>query len=189
VAERLLSRSVGRHCRNGRVLVHTTALLEHRSMTKNEPAAEKRTAVDYLSFSAKTSKRVGWESWEFTVVGPHLVEVTNASYGHLKNDHQDTVGVAERDGVLVPSECDCPADVHHDEDCKHKLALASVGNDLVLRAAVNCPTTESVEAQTEDTGSVDRDDLCPSGEAGCSGPDSDELPCFGCYGHTSETEV
>lgn len=157
-------------------------------MSTNETSSQK-AVVQQLDFSAKTSKRVGWESWEFTVTGPHLVEVTNASYGHLKDDHQYTVGVAERDGVLVPSECDCPADVHRDEDCKHKLALASVGNDLVLQASINYPTTESDDPQSDDEGSVDCDDLCPSGEAGCPGPDSDELPCFGCYGQTSETEV
>jgi len=105
-------------------------------MTDNETAAEKRI-VERLSFDAKTAKRVGWEAFEFTVEGPHLVRVTNASYGFEKDDHSYLIGVEERDGVSVPAECDCPADLHRDPDCKHKVALATVGGTTVLNAAVD----------------------------------------------------
>lgn len=105
-------------------------------MTTNAKTAKKRTAVEYLSFGAKTAKRVTWEAWEFTVVGPHLVEVTNASYGFEKDDHTYTVGVEECDGLAVPAECDCPADMYHEDyDCKHKVALAAIGGTTVLNVA------------------------------------------------------
>ena len=113
----------------------------NRSMTDNNSAADKRNAVEHLNFGAKTSKRVGWESFEFTIVGPHQVEVTNASWGFQKDDHSYIVGVEDRDGVVVPAECGCKADrFREDYDCKHKVALASVGGPVVLQAAVDCPT-------------------------------------------------
>ena len=165
-------------------------------MKTDDPAAEKRTVVDHLTFGSKTVKRVSWETWEFTVVGPHLVEVTNASYGYLKDDHSYVVGVEERDGLAVPVECDCPADIHHDPDCKHKVALATVGGETVLNAAVSFETPapassggDSMTAQnklkadggtvTAETGS--EEDTCPSGDPRCDGPESDDLPCFACY--------
>ena len=110
-------------------------------MTDNNSAADKRNAVEHLNFGAKTSKRVTWEAWEFTVAGPHQVEVTNASWGFQKDDHSYIVGVEDRDGVVVPTECGCKADrFREDYDCKHKVALASVGGPVVLQAAVDCPT-------------------------------------------------
>ena len=105
-------------------------------MATTHRTGEKRTAVEHLEYTPRTLKRVEWESWEFTVVGPHLIEVTNASYGFEKDDHSYTVGIEVRDGVAVPAECECPADVHHDSDCKHKTALAIVGGPTVLNAAV-----------------------------------------------------
>lgn len=105
-------------------------------MATTSTSAQKRIAVEYLSFGSRTAKRVTWESWEFTIVGPHLVNVTNASYGFLKDEHSYTVGVAVRDGVAVPAECDCPADIHREPDCKHKVALATIGGPTVLDAAV-----------------------------------------------------
>jgi hypothetical protein len=105
-------------------------------MRENETTAEKRIA-DQLNFGSKTAKRVTWEAWEFAVKSLHLVRVTNASYGFEKVDHSYLVGVEDCDGVLVPAECECPADKYsEDYDCKHKVALASV----VLEASVNFPT-------------------------------------------------
>ena len=167
-------------------------------MTTNETAAEKRIA-DQLDFGPKTAKRVTWEAWEFTVVGPHQVEVTNASYGAEKEDHTYVVGVAKFDGVAVPAECECPADVHREPDCKHKVALATIGGSTVLGAAVahDSPATSSsngteeattvADALRTDGGSVavtpqsDEADTCPNGEEWCPGPDGDSLPCFDCY--------
>ncbi|ELZ92884.1 hypothetical protein C440_12224 [Haloferax mucosum ATCC BAA-1512] len=109
-------------------------------MSANDSTA-KKSIVTELNFGAKTSKRVSWESWEFAVEAPHLVRVTNASYGFEKADHSYLVGVEDRDGVLVPAECECPADKYNEEyDCKHKVALATVGGPVVLEAAVNFPT-------------------------------------------------
>lgn len=135
-------------------------------MATDTKPAEKRIAVENLDFGAKTAKRVAWESWEFTVVGPHQVRVTNASYGFLKDDHSYTVGVDLRNGLASPAECECPADIHHDQDCKHKVALATVGGPTVLNAAV--------EAEA----SRDNKELKADGGCEC---DSDELPCFECY--------
>lgn len=109
-------------------------------MTDNNSAADK-SIVNELNFGAKTSKRVGWEAWEFSVEAPHLVRVTNAAYGFEKEDHSYLISVEDRDGVLVPAECECPADKYNEEyDCKHKVALATVGGPVVLEASVNCPT-------------------------------------------------
>ncbi|WP_331714004.1 SWIM zinc finger family protein [Halobacterium sp. CBA1126] len=90
---------------------------------------------------------MGWESYEFTVVSPHQVEVTNASWGHEKADHSYIVGIEEGAGIPVPAECGCKADQHREDyDCKHKVALASVGGPVVLQAAVEYATP------AEDTG-------------------------------------
>ena len=156
-------------------------------------ATSEKCIVDQLSFGAKTVKRVTWELWEFTIVSPYLVEVTNASYGVEKDDHAYTVGVEERDGLIVPSECDCPADLHYEDDCKHKVALATVGGKTVLNAAVNYSppngrrsTTKSItvrdKLQTDGGNSTD-ENRCPNGDSMCPGPNpgNDELPCFECH--------
>lgn len=167
-------------------------------MTEHNSAAEKRTAVDQLSFGAKTSKRVGWEAFEFSVEAPYLVRVTNASYGFEKGDHSYLVGVEDRDGVPVPAECECKADRYNDDyDCKHKVALATVGGPVVLQAAADLdnsaarlsePATNSVttgadKLQTDGgTATVaDDSDTCPNGDGRCDGPDGAGLPCFNCF--------
>jgi len=128
------------------------------AMNTNTPAEDKRNAVEHLSFGAKTEKRVTWEAWEFAVEAPHLIRVTNASYGFKKADHSYLVGVEDCDGVLVPAECECPADMYRDDyDCKHKLALAVVGGAVVLGAAVDYPTdsnASSGETQARTDGGV-----------------------------------
>ncbi len=124
----------------------------HEAMKSNTTTEEKRTAVEQMNFGAKTAKRVGWESYEFTVVGPHQVKVTNASWGHEKADHSYVVGIEERDGVAVPAECGCKADQYREDyDCKHKVALASVGGPVVLQAAVEyaIPTVDDDETTTQ----------------------------------------
>lgn len=159
-------------------------------MTTNAKTAEKRTAVEYLSFGAKTAKRVAWEAWEFTVVGPHLVEVTNASYGFEKDDHSYTVGVEDRGELAVPAECDCPADMYHEDyDCKHKVALAAVGGETVLKASVNFATpsenSERPNASTvadklrTDGGESKSFDASKHEECDCAGL-SNDFPCWSC---------
>lgn len=64
------------------------------------------------------------------------MRVTNASYGYLKEDHSYLVGVEERGGRALPAECECPADIHYKKDCKHTVALATVGGPTVLNAAI-----------------------------------------------------
>ena len=115
-------------------------------MTANTTAADK-SIVTELDFTSRTGKRVAWEAWEFAIEGPYLVRVTNAAYGYLKDDHSYTVGVAERDGQLIPSECECPADVHHESDCKHKVALAVCGRAVVMQSAVDYEPSGDTEAR------------------------------------------
>jgi len=166
-------------------------------MVTNTETAEKRTAVEYLEFGVKTAKRVTWESWSFRIVGPHQVEVCNESYGYLKDDHSYTVGVAVRDSVAVPAECDCPADLHREPDCKHKAALATVGGPTVLNAAVEFekpagdtargfsspPTasenTETMAEKLKPDGGEPK--ACSNGNPHCDGPNSEGLPCFACF--------
>ena len=116
--------------------------------------AADKSIVDQLEFGAKTAKRVGWEAWEFTIVGPHQVEVANASYGCEKGDHTYTVGVKKRGGVPVPVECSCPADIHREPDCKHKVALATIGGPVVLNAAVDYEDTGELSVRDENVPTV-----------------------------------
>lgn len=88
-----------------------------------------------------------------TVEAPHLVRVTNASYGFEKADHSYLVGVEERGGLAVPIECECPADKYREDyDCKHKVALATVGGPTVLNAAVDYDPQETGEPTETETG-------------------------------------
>ena len=122
-------------------------------MEDTTTAADK-SIVDQLEFGAKTAKRAGWEAWEFTIVGPHQVEVTNASYGCDKKDHSYTVGIDNRAGIPVPAECECPADLHRESDCKHKVALATVGGPVVLNAAVDYEDTGGLSVRDENVPTV-----------------------------------
>lgn len=166
-------------------------------MTEKNSAADK-SIVNELNFGAKTSKRVGWEAWEFSIEAPHLVRVTNASYGFEKSDHSYLVGVEDRDGLLVPAECECPADKYNEEyDCKHKVALATVAGSVTLQAAIDCPTptveggestTQTLEERLRADGGAIADetssDSLPlnaeeSEECDCAGL-SDDFPCWPC---------
>ncbi|PSP54452.1 hypothetical protein BRC82_09685 [Halobacteriales archaeon QS_1_67_19] len=166
-------------------------------MTTNATTGQK-TVVQQLNFGAKTAKRVTWEEWEFTVVGPHQIEVANAAYGYEKDEHSYVVGVEERDGRAVPAECECKADRYNEEyDCKHKIALATVGGSVVLQAAVDFPTltvdTERTTASTledklrADGGAVveKTDEDSPRLDAKehdeCDCAELSDLPCFECY--------
>lgn len=150
--------------------------------------SDKKSAVRELSFGAKTAKRVTWEAWEFTIVGPYQVEVTNASYGYLKADHSYVVTVEERDGLAVPAECGCPADKHREEyDCKHKVALATVGGPTVLEAALAfetpaptepTPATPMSEKLRGDGGVPAASD---SSEPDCDCAHFSGFPCWPCY--------
>jgi len=169
-------------------------------METNTKTAEKRAAVEHLNFGAKTAKRVTWEAWEFTIASPYLVEVTNASYGVEKEDHSYLVGVEDRDGVLVPAECECPADMYNEEyDCKHKVAVATIGGPTLLDAAAcftlnheptgNTTTTTVTEKLKADGGTTvagsgreSEPGACPNGDSKCVGPDGGDLPCFDCFG-------
>lgn len=147
------------------------------------------SAVDHLNYGEKTANRVTWEAWEFQIIGEGKVEVTNASYGIEKGDHSYTVQVVDRDGVALPAQCECPADEFNEKyDCKHKLALATVGGPTVLNAAIDYKS-EPNSASTvvaPDGGLVSKSGgsgapSCPHGYSRCEGPYGEVLPCFGCY--------
>lgn len=142
--------------------------------------------ANHLSFDSETTKRVTWEAWEFTVVGPHLVEVTNASYGYLKDKHTYTVGVEVRDGLAVPAECECPADVHRDPDCKHKVALATVGNSTVLNAAVDYENPVPASSDSDSVTAADKLRADGGDLNQREGNDGEcesvsDFPCWECY--------
>jgi len=180
------------------VLVHRTGgLLGSRTPMQDSNTTADKSIVEELNFGAKTAKRVSWEAFEFSVESPHLVRVTNASYGFEKDDHSYLVGVEDRDGVLVPAECECKADRYNEEyDCKHKVALATVGGPVVLQAAVDLDNgaaglsvsardgvrTGADKLQTDGgTAVADDSDACPNGDDRCDGPDEAGLPCFDCF--------
>ena len=152
--------------------------------------------VDVLDADVATEKRAQWEAFSFTLLGDGDVEVTNGSHEDA-DDHTYTVGVDKRGDVPVPAECECPADVHREPDCKHKLALATIGGATVLSAAVSFEkeptplsrpaaegrTTAADKLQT-DGGATDANshsDACPNGDDRCDGPDGEGLPCFACF--------
>lgn len=155
-------------------------------METTQSETQKRI-VEQLNYGRKTEKRSTWEVWSFRVVGEQQVEVTNESYGFEKEEHQYVVEVEDRGGLFVPDTCECPADQYNEGyDCKHKVALASVGGPVVLGAAMAYSSEKqaeepelvadggvSVEAETDN--SDERPDDCD-----CS-PTFEELPCWPCY--------
>jgi hypothetical protein len=166
---------------SARVVEHPSRLLRSEAMTDDDSGREKN-AVSLLRFGNKTAKRVAWEAWEFTVVGPNRVRVTNASYGVEKDKHSYTVELEERAGTLVPAKCECPADKwREDYDCKHKLALATVGGPVVLDAARQYGMTRgnahTVSAATAQHRKHDRLEECDCSPEGVGS----NLPCWECY--------
>ena len=133
-------------------------------MSTTTPPSQKRTdhPLDLLDYSEKTAKRASWEAYEFTITAPRTIQVTNASYGLMKDRHTYAVTVEEVDGAALPAECECPGDQHHEQACKHRVAVATKGGQTLLNAALNASP-------------------CLDGLPGCVGPDGDELPCFTCY--------
>lgn len=105
--------------------------------------------VQQLDFSPKTAKRVASEAWSFTVVAPFQVLVTNESYGNLKDEHSYTVTIRERGDYLVPHACECPADTHGEQACKHRVSLAVIGGPVVLEAARDFPAEQSNTASAK----------------------------------------
>ncbi|WP_233255291.1 HNH endonuclease [Haloplanus rallus] len=62
--------------------------------------------------------------------------MTNESYEVEKDAHAYVVAVEDVGGVIVLRECECPADRFRDDyDCKHKVALATIGGQVVMEAA------------------------------------------------------
>jgi len=123
-------------------------------MSSNVAATEKRI-VSQLSFGQKTAKRVSWEAWEFEIVGPQQVEVTNASWGAEKDEHRYIVTVEDQNGLFIPDKCECPADQYNDDySYKHQVAVATVGGPVVLGAAMAYTSDRS--SQSEPTTMVDK---------------------------------
>lgn len=170
--------------------------------------SSKKRIVKQLFFGQKTAKRVTWEGWEFQVIGPQQIEVTNASYGCEKAEHQYIVIVEDRNGIFVPDKCECPADQYNDNyACKHRVAVATVGGSIVIGAAMaytsdkssqSEPTTTADKIGTDggtditpdtadhvagDSDAVDRPDDCD-----CASFITDHgLPCWACYRDGFET--
>ncbi|ERG96001.1 SWIM zinc finger family protein [Haloquadratum walsbyi] len=159
----------------------------------------KKSIVSDLEFDVRTSKRVAWSRWEFTVVAPFEIEVCNASYGFEKNEHTYRVMVDEQG---IPVSCTCKGFTHYHSPngrvCKHMLAVAVIGGPTLLNAAVAfSPHSEpSGETETEtmyerlkpDGGAPEATveteteaETCPNDDPHCDGPDAEELCCFECY--------
>jgi hypothetical protein len=164
-------------------------------MTTNDKTVKKRTVVDQLSFDTKTAKRVAYSQWEFTIVGPYEIEVCNASYGYLKDEHAYRVMIDE---AGIPVSCTCKGFKHYHSPNgrvgKHMLAVATVGGRTLLGAAreFSPQSTPAGKTDTEtvaeklktDGGAMTTEtepDTCQNGEPYCDGPESDDLPCFDCF--------
>jgi hypothetical protein len=83
-------------------------------------------------------------------------------------------------GVIVPRECECPADRFSDDyDCKHKVALATIGGQVVMKAAAPFP-----EKSLESSNPVERTPVADGGRPEnqkCECEELGELPCWPCY--------
>jgi len=163
-------------------------------MEANDTDAEKSIVAE-LDFDRKTSKRVAYSEWEFTIVAPFEIEVRNASYGPFDDDHTYRVMLDEKG---IPVSCTCKGFKHYHGPNgrvgKHMLAVAAIGGPTLLNATRAFPpsTTPSGSPETEtiadrlkpDGGSPEADtepETCPNGNTRCDGPDGDDLPCFECY--------
>lgn len=144
-----------------------------------------------LDFNAITAKRVAWGDWEFTVVAPFTVEVANASYGFLKDEHTYRVTVDD-DGV--PESCNCPGFEHHfgpkGMADKHMVALATVAGPVVIEVARNYPnSTGEAEELVPDGGAIGSQGRGDSGHQQDFTEDEcddcadlpDDFPCANCY--------
>ena len=164
-------------------------------MTTNDKTAEKRTVVDQLSFDTKTAKRVAYSQWEFTIVGPFEIEVCNASYGYLKDEHTYRVMIDE---AGIPVSCTCKGFKHYHSPNgrvgKHILAVATVGGETLLEAAreFSPHSTPSGETDSEtvaeklktDGGTMTTEpepETCPNGDPYFNFPASHDLLCFFCF--------
>jgi hypothetical protein len=163
------------------VLEHrTVAFWGQKAMQATQTETQKRI-VEQLSFGSKTSKRVRWEAWSLKIVDPRKVEVTNESYGFEKDEHQYVVTVEERGNLFVPVECECPADEFNDDyDCKHKVAVATIGGPVVLGAAMAYTSDESEAPLRADGGLIETDSEERPDDCGCWDPEQG-LPCWPCY--------
>jgi hypothetical protein len=159
-------------------------------MSSNDAATEKRI-VDQLSFGRKTAKRVTWEAWEFEIIGPQQIEVTNASYGFEKADHRYVVTVEDQGGLFVPDKCECPADQYNEEySCKHRVAVATIGGPVVLGAAMAYTSDESGKRLRADGGVIEADTHTEGrpDDCDCAPFMADHgLPCWPCYRDGFET--
>jgi len=155
-------------------------------MATNESSRQK-SAVEYLNFGPKTAKRVTWENWSFRLIGPLQVLVTNESYGVEKDAHAYVVAVEDVGGVIVPRECECPADRFRDDyACKHRIAL-SLAPPVVMEAAAafsekSLEETTSVEPTRVADGGHPETEPCECKELG-------ELPCWSCYQSESNEQA
>lgn len=151
-------------------------------MSTKTGAEEKRAAVEYLEFNVRTGQRVAAESWSFRIAGRNQIEICNESYGFESEDHVYIVTVGDREGIVVPESCTCPAFAHYPGACKHMVSCATVAGPTVLNAAAEFEEPAGgvlVEDKSEE-------DACPNGDPKCDGPDGEGLPCWPCYQGASE---
>jgi hypothetical protein len=156
-------------------------------MTTNTETADKSIVAD-LDYDTKTAKRVAWSEWEFTVVGPFEIEVRNASYNHLSDEHVYRVMIGENG---EPVSCTCKGFQHYhspnDRAGKHMLACATIGGPTLLDAATTFSLeSNSAEEQTETETMADKcwadgghQDQHEGDECECSGL-AGEFPCWPC---------
>jgi hypothetical protein len=153
--------------------------MDEKPMEANETSRQK-SAVQFLNFGAKTAKRVTWEAWSFRIIGPLQILVTNESYGVERDAHAYLVTVEDVGGVIVPRECECPADRFRDDyACKHRVALATVAGPVVMNAAAEF-SEKSLESSNPAEGTPVADGGRPE-DPKCECKELGGLPCWPCY--------
>ena len=89
--------------------------------------------LETLDFSTKAAKRAQYEAFEFRLLEDGVL-VRNGSYADPMA-HEYLVSVD--DGI--PRRCTCPADIHYEKACKHRVAVAI--REPVLDAVESSQTT------------------------------------------------
>jgi hypothetical protein len=127
-----------------------------------------------LDPSTRVRKRAEYEAFAFSLIEGDVL-VRNESHADPEN-HEYRVTIENG----IPKRCECPADTHTEEACKHRIALAI--RDKILEAATEYRTLADggpkAEPETDSGGDEHTEDSTPDSSAGCEHLDG--FPCWEC---------
>lgn len=119
--------------------IPATAHRAHKTETEPETTPLTVRLLDALEHTDAVADRADGEAYEFRVVAPMLIEVTNTSYDRDAHDaHRYTVTIADTGGLFVPIHCSCAFYHYRSDDhgaCKHMVATVTKGGPPLLGAS------------------------------------------------------